>query len=134
MSKANCGGTTVRQARDPLHAIKVVDFAKALLREAQKVLLPTTGEPVMIRVGLHSGCVPACMYARMECCCVAPAQLHSACICCGPWVYLPHHRHITSRVVSRKRACAHVHAHTCMRTRACARCAAAPAAAPILQG
>ena len=28
-----------------------------MLREAAKVALPTTGEPVKIRVGLHSGCV-----------------------------------------------------------------------------
>ena len=32
-----------------MHAVKVVAFARAMLREAQKVLLPTTGKPLQIR-------------------------------------------------------------------------------------
>ncbi|GFR48461.1 hypothetical protein Agub_g10364, partial [Astrephomene gubernaculifera] len=42
---------------DPLHAMRVVDFARAMLEEAAKVALPSTGEPVQVRVGLHSGSV-----------------------------------------------------------------------------
>jgi class 3 adenylate cyclase len=53
------GTIAVREERDPLHAVKTVGFAKAMLREAAKVVLPTSGEPVKIRVGLHSGWVGA---------------------------------------------------------------------------
>ncbi|KAG2495778.1 hypothetical protein HYH03_006023 [Edaphochlamys debaryana] len=40
---------------DPLHALRVVEFARAMLAEASKVALPNTGEPVEVRVGIHSG-------------------------------------------------------------------------------
>ncbi|KAG2434862.1 hypothetical protein HXX76_007745 [Chlamydomonas incerta] len=40
---------------DPHQADAVVSFAKAMLRAAASVRLPTTGEPVRIRVGIHSG-------------------------------------------------------------------------------
>ncbi|KAG2425947.1 hypothetical protein HXX76_013320 [Chlamydomonas incerta] len=40
---------------DPLHAMRVVAFARAMLEEAANVLLPNTGEPVKMRVGIHSG-------------------------------------------------------------------------------
>ncbi|KAG2499614.1 hypothetical protein HYH03_002553 [Edaphochlamys debaryana] len=40
---------------DPLHAMRVVAFARAMLEEAAKVALPNTGEPVKLRVGMHSG-------------------------------------------------------------------------------
>ncbi|KAG2499612.1 hypothetical protein HYH03_002551 [Edaphochlamys debaryana] len=40
---------------DPLHAMRVVAFARAMLEEAAKVALPNTGEPVKLRVGIHSG-------------------------------------------------------------------------------
>ncbi|GIL58011.1 hypothetical protein Vafri_13200 [Volvox africanus] len=40
---------------DELHAAKVMAFAKAMLREASRVLLPTTRRPVEMRIGLHSG-------------------------------------------------------------------------------
>ncbi|GFR46706.1 hypothetical protein Agub_g8326, partial [Astrephomene gubernaculifera] len=39
---------------DQLHAVRVLAFAKAMLREARKVQLPTGG-PVLMRVGMHSG-------------------------------------------------------------------------------
>ncbi|KXZ54068.1 hypothetical protein GPECTOR_5g175 [Gonium pectorale] len=39
---------------DRLHAVRVMTFAKAMLREARKVQLPTGG-PVLMRVGVHSG-------------------------------------------------------------------------------
>ncbi|KXZ47924.1 hypothetical protein GPECTOR_32g537 [Gonium pectorale] len=42
-------------AVDPLHAVRVMSFAKAMLREAGKLAMPRTGEPLMIRVGIHSG-------------------------------------------------------------------------------
>ncbi|GLC70690.1 hypothetical protein PLESTF_001022800 [Pleodorina starrii] len=40
---------------DPQHAHRTVQFAKALLRAASAVRLPTSGEPVRLRVGIHSG-------------------------------------------------------------------------------
>ncbi|GIL81264.1 hypothetical protein Vretifemale_10317, partial [Volvox reticuliferus] len=42
---------------DPLHAMRVLAFARAMLEEAAKVALPSTGEPVQVRVGMHSGSV-----------------------------------------------------------------------------
>ncbi|KAG2501657.1 hypothetical protein HYH03_000161 [Edaphochlamys debaryana] len=50
------GAVTVRSDDvDPQHAYRTVQFAKALLRVAATVCLPTTGEPVRLRVGIHSG-------------------------------------------------------------------------------
>ncbi|KAG2453840.1 hypothetical protein HYH02_002047 [Chlamydomonas schloesseri] len=50
------GAVTVRSDDvDPLHAYRTVQFAKALLRAVGSVRLPTTGEPVRLRVGIHSG-------------------------------------------------------------------------------
>ncbi|PNW74300.1 hypothetical protein CHLRE_13g603350v5 [Chlamydomonas reinhardtii] len=50
------GAVTVRSDDvDPLHAYRTVQFAKALLRAASAVRLPTTGQPVRMRVGIHSG-------------------------------------------------------------------------------
>ncbi|KAG2485333.1 hypothetical protein HYH03_015915 [Edaphochlamys debaryana] len=40
---------------DPQQADRVFAFAQAMLRAASRVLMPTTGEPVKIRVGIHSG-------------------------------------------------------------------------------
>ncbi|GIL86165.1 hypothetical protein Vretifemale_14520 [Volvox reticuliferus] len=40
---------------DPLHAHKVFMFAKAMLSAAQEVRMPSTGEPVQIRIGISSG-------------------------------------------------------------------------------
>ncbi|KAG2501536.1 hypothetical protein HYH03_000043 [Edaphochlamys debaryana] len=50
------GAKTVRSDDvDPDHASRTVQFAKALLKTAAEVRLPTTGEPVRLRVGIHSG-------------------------------------------------------------------------------
>ncbi|GIL79812.1 hypothetical protein Vretimale_12429 [Volvox reticuliferus] len=50
------GAVTVRSDDvDPQHAHRTVQFAKALLHAASAVRLPTTGEPVRLRVGIHSG-------------------------------------------------------------------------------
>ncbi|KAG2490282.1 hypothetical protein HYH03_011234 [Edaphochlamys debaryana] len=40
---------------DPRQADQVFSFAQAMLHAASAVTLPTTGEPVRIRVGIHSG-------------------------------------------------------------------------------
>jgi len=40
---------------DPHHVRTMLEFALAMLREASQVLLPTTGQPVRIRIGIHSG-------------------------------------------------------------------------------
>ncbi|GIL79928.1 hypothetical protein Vretimale_12545 [Volvox reticuliferus] len=50
------GAVTVRSDDvDPQHAHRTVQFAKALLHAASTVRLPNTGEPVRMRVGIHSG-------------------------------------------------------------------------------
>ncbi|KXZ40834.1 hypothetical protein GPECTOR_2019g1039 [Gonium pectorale] len=53
------GGMPAVRARDshadPLHAEKVFMFAKAMLSAAAQVRLPTSGGPVRMRVGIHSG-------------------------------------------------------------------------------
>lgn len=40
---------------DPAHAAVALQFAEAMRQAALRVRLPTTGEPVQIRVGIHSG-------------------------------------------------------------------------------
>ncbi|KXZ49407.1 hypothetical protein GPECTOR_21g633 [Gonium pectorale] len=40
---------------DPMAPQRVVAFARAMLEEAAKVAMPNTGEPVKLRVGIHSG-------------------------------------------------------------------------------
>ncbi|KAG2437664.1 hypothetical protein HYH02_011045 [Chlamydomonas schloesseri] len=58
MTRDEEGFTVVRGPDAPvdsLHAHKAMAFAKAMLREAAQVLLPTTGRPVQMRIGLHSG-------------------------------------------------------------------------------
>ncbi|KAG2441444.1 hypothetical protein HXX76_003067 [Chlamydomonas incerta] len=58
MTRDEEGFTVVRGPTEPvdsLHAHKAMAFAKAMLREAAQVLLPTTGRPVQMRIGLHSG-------------------------------------------------------------------------------
>jgi class 3 adenylate cyclase len=40
---------------DPLHAKRVFGFAKAMLEVSRDVLMPDTGLPVQLRVGIHSG-------------------------------------------------------------------------------
>ncbi|KAG2488317.1 hypothetical protein HYH03_013167 [Edaphochlamys debaryana] len=44
-----------RSRQDPMHSERAFAFAKAMLAAAREVRLPTTGEPVEIRVGMHSG-------------------------------------------------------------------------------
>ncbi|GIL78976.1 hypothetical protein Vretifemale_8354 [Volvox reticuliferus] len=56
ISKDADGFSAVRKdSCDNLQAWRVLSFAKAMLRDAQKVLLPTTHEPVKLRVGIHTG-------------------------------------------------------------------------------
>lgn len=40
---------------DPMHALTMCHFAMEMLREARQVAMPTTGEPLKLRVGMHSG-------------------------------------------------------------------------------
>ncbi|GFR52675.1 hypothetical protein Agub_g15300 [Astrephomene gubernaculifera] len=40
---------------DPLHAERVFMFARAMLAAAREVPIPTNGEPVEIRIGIHTG-------------------------------------------------------------------------------
>lgn len=49
------GFKSVRTGVDKLHATRMMDFAKAMLRDAAKVQMPDTGKPVKLRIGLHSG-------------------------------------------------------------------------------
>ncbi|KXZ44776.1 hypothetical protein GPECTOR_62g891 [Gonium pectorale] len=51
------GFKAVRQdgSEDELHAVKVMSFAKAMQREVHGITLPHNGEPLRLRVGLHSG-------------------------------------------------------------------------------
>ncbi|KAG2434289.1 hypothetical protein HXX76_008013 [Chlamydomonas incerta] len=51
MAAVRCGNTKA----DPLHANKVFMFAKAMLAAAREVKMPSTGEPVQIRIGVSSG-------------------------------------------------------------------------------
>ncbi|GLI63097.1 hypothetical protein VaNZ11_006001 [Volvox africanus] len=47
--------SVISGTEDPLHAVRVMEFAKAMLRASQEVRMPHTGEPVQMRIGLHSG-------------------------------------------------------------------------------
>ncbi|PNH11625.1 Guanylate cyclase soluble subunit beta-2 [Tetrabaena socialis] len=47
--------SVIKGAEDPLHAVRVMEFAKAMLRATRDVLVPTTGKAVQMRIGLHSG-------------------------------------------------------------------------------
>lgn len=38
---------------DELHAVRAMTFAQAMLRAAATLTMPTTGEPLKLRVGLH---------------------------------------------------------------------------------
>ena len=47
--------SVISGGEDPLHAVRVMEFAKAMMRAARDVRMPHTGEPVQMRIGLHSG-------------------------------------------------------------------------------
>ncbi|GIL66146.1 hypothetical protein Vafri_19742, partial [Volvox africanus] len=47
--------SVISGTEDPLHAVRTLEFAKAMLRVSREVHMPHTGEPVQLRVGLHSG-------------------------------------------------------------------------------
>ncbi|GLC35586.1 hypothetical protein PLESTM_000340300 [Pleodorina starrii] len=54
----SCSGSgrgRVRASEDVQHAAAVFRFAKAMLEAARQVPSPTTGEPVALRIGIHSG-------------------------------------------------------------------------------
>ncbi|GLI68295.1 hypothetical protein VaNZ11_012656 [Volvox africanus] len=46
-------------SEDGLHALKVMSFAKAMLREVAALVMPHNGSPLRLRVGLHSGPITA---------------------------------------------------------------------------
>ncbi|GLC67236.1 hypothetical protein PLESTF_000532000 [Pleodorina starrii] len=60
-SAASCGSpaapaaAAAEDSSSTAHALNVIGFAKAMLAASQHVATPTTGEPVEIRVGLHTG-------------------------------------------------------------------------------
>ena len=41
------------EEEDALHAVRALAFAKAMLKAARTITLPTTGQPLQMRVGLH---------------------------------------------------------------------------------
>lgn len=46
---------SARSSSDPGAAHAVFDFARALLQVAASMRMPNTGEPLRMRVGLHTG-------------------------------------------------------------------------------
>ncbi|KAG2497797.1 hypothetical protein HYH03_004068 [Edaphochlamys debaryana] len=55
LQEGRAGGVAVRERWDPLHADKAFMFAKAMLSAAARATMPTTGEPVQLRIGIHAG-------------------------------------------------------------------------------
>ncbi|KAG2483620.1 hypothetical protein HYH03_017500 [Edaphochlamys debaryana] len=47
--------SVISGTEDALHAVRAMEFAKAMLRASRGVRMPHTGEPVQLRIGLHSG-------------------------------------------------------------------------------
>ncbi|KAG2492666.1 hypothetical protein HYH03_009081 [Edaphochlamys debaryana] len=47
--------SVISGSEDALHAVRAMEFAKAMLRASRGVRMPHTGEPVQLRIGLHSG-------------------------------------------------------------------------------
>ncbi|EFJ42362.1 hypothetical protein VOLCADRAFT_97578 [Volvox carteri f. nagariensis] len=58
------GFRSVTEAVDPLHAHKVFAFAADMLEAARCVMMPGTGQPVRLRVGIHSGPVMSGIVGR----------------------------------------------------------------------
>ncbi|GAX81666.1 hypothetical protein CEUSTIGMA_g9094.t1 [Chlamydomonas eustigma] len=61
------GFSVVGQNHDPAEsARKVMNFAKAMLEAAKKVVMPHNGQPVNVRVGLHTGpCVTGLVGSKL---------------------------------------------------------------------
>ncbi len=51
---------------DPDHAVTMLDFAVGLQREARQVLYPHNGQPLRMRVGVHSGRVMSGVVGRIR--------------------------------------------------------------------
>ena len=64
------------------NAVRIMQFAKAMLRESQPVLMPHNSEPVQLRIGIHTGplvsglvgakvrarsCMNACFFELEKC-------------------------------------------------------------------
>ncbi|GIM03428.1 hypothetical protein Vretimale_8153 [Volvox reticuliferus] len=47
--------SVICNTEDPLHAVRTMEFAKAVLRASREVRMPHNGQQVKLRVGLHSG-------------------------------------------------------------------------------
>eukprot|EP00198_Chlamydomonas_reinhardtii_P000185 XP_001689520.1 guanylate cyclase [Chlamydomonas reinhardtii] len=47
--------SVISGGEDPLHAVRVMEFAKAMLRVSRELRMPHTNEPVQMRIGMHSG-------------------------------------------------------------------------------
>ncbi|GLI62612.1 hypothetical protein VaNZ11_005275 [Volvox africanus] len=58
------GFRSVTETVDPLHAHKVFAFAADMLTAARGVAMPGTGQPVQLRVGIHSGPVMSGIVGR----------------------------------------------------------------------
>ncbi|GIL69648.1 hypothetical protein Vretifemale_565 [Volvox reticuliferus] len=58
------GFRSVTETVDPLHAHKVFAFAADMLTAARGVTMPGTGQPVQLRVGIHSGPVMSGIVGR----------------------------------------------------------------------
>lgn len=76
----------VRSPQVTSNAVRIMQFAKAMLRESQPVLMPHNSEPVQLRIGIHTGplvsglvgakvgacartctCVPVCTHLCERC-------------------------------------------------------------------
>ena len=53
-------------ADDPAHAATACMFALAVLREAEQVLDPVDGQPLRLRIGIHSGPVVSGVVGRLR--------------------------------------------------------------------
>lgn len=51
--------------REPNHAVKIANFAVSVLQAVQTVISPLDGEPIKLRIGIHSGKVMAGVVGSM---------------------------------------------------------------------